>query len=242
VAGRVEGKVVLITGAARPMGRAYAVRLAEEGADIVAVDRAQADPGLTYGHRTIEDLAGTASLVESYGRRVLTHTADVRDQAALNAVVAEATETFGGIDVLVSNAGISSDSGSRASSARYLRRKPGARLVGRPAPAPHPSSPGARSGSTLVTHRLGGAGSHDPEAHAPPHRGEAGDPDGCQEAPRQGPEQAGEADEQGDGQDDDPVPERGGHRGGGAQDHRSGVCISSMGDEYHISSLSYKNL
>lgn len=107
MAGRVEGKVALITGAARGMGRAHAVRLAEEGADVVAVDRSRPDPGLTYGQRTPDELEETAALVAAYGRRVLARRADVRDQEALDAIVAEASDAFGGIDVLASNAGIS---------------------------------------------------------------------------------------------------------------------------------------
>lgn len=108
--GRVEGKVALVTGAARGMGRAHALRLAEEGADLVLVDLARSEPGLAYSQGTPDELAETAALVEAAGQRVLARAADVRDQAGLDAVVAEATELFGGIDVLVSNAGIASQS------------------------------------------------------------------------------------------------------------------------------------
>ncbi|WP_406070769.1 mycofactocin-coupled SDR family oxidoreductase [Micromonospora sp. NBC_01638] len=104
--GRVEGKTAFITGAARGMGRAHAVRLAQEGADIVAVDLARNEPDLDYRQGTPADLAETAALVEAAGRRIIARTADVRDQGALDAAVAEATEKFGGIDILVSNAGI----------------------------------------------------------------------------------------------------------------------------------------
>lgn len=103
---RLEGKVALITGAARGMGRTHAVRLAQEGADIVAVDLVRDEPGLQYGQGTPDDLAETVALVEGEGRKILARASDVRDQAALDAIVAEATETFGGIDILVSNAGI----------------------------------------------------------------------------------------------------------------------------------------
>ena len=105
---RVEGKVALVTGAARGMGRAHAVRLAQEGADLVLVDLAQSEPGLAYSQGTPDELTETAALVEGAGGRVLARTADVRDQVALDAVVADAADTFGGIDILVSNAGISS--------------------------------------------------------------------------------------------------------------------------------------
>ncbi len=106
--GRVAGKVALVTGAARGMGRAHAVRLAEEGADVVLVDLARPEPGLAYSQGTPDELAETAALVEAAGGTALARTADVRDQTALDAVVAEATGALGGIDILVSNAGISS--------------------------------------------------------------------------------------------------------------------------------------
>lgn len=105
---RLPGKVALITGAARGMGRAHAVRLAQEGADIIGIDIARDEPGLAYRQGTTSDLDETIALVEAEGRRGLARVADVRDQQALDAVVAEATETFGGIDILVSNAGIAS--------------------------------------------------------------------------------------------------------------------------------------
>lgn len=105
--GRVEGKVALITGAARGMGRAHCLRLAEEGADIVAVDLAAPVPSVPYDMATPEDLDETARLVEALGRNVLARRADVRDQAALDDVVAEATTTLGGIDIAVANAGVS---------------------------------------------------------------------------------------------------------------------------------------
>lgn len=105
---RVAGKVALVTGAARGMGRAHAVRLAEEGADLVLVDLARSEPGLAYSQGTPDELEETASLVEAAGGTALARTADVRDQSGLDAVVAEATERYGGVDILVSNAGISS--------------------------------------------------------------------------------------------------------------------------------------
>jgi SDR family mycofactocin-dependent oxidoreductase len=105
--GRVEGQVALITGAARGQGRAHAVRLAQEGADIVAIDLCRDQPELQYGQGTPEDLAETVALVEKEGRRIIARAGDVRDQAALDGIVAEALEQFGKIDILVSNAGIS---------------------------------------------------------------------------------------------------------------------------------------
>ena len=106
--GRVDGKVALITGAARGQGRAHAVRLAQEGAEIIAVDIcAQAD-SVPYPMATPEDLSTTVRLVEDLDRRILARQADVRDSAALADVVAEAIAEFGHIDILCANAGIAS--------------------------------------------------------------------------------------------------------------------------------------
>ena len=77
--GRVAGKRVLITGAARGMGRSHAVRLSEEGADLILVDICESRPELEYPLSTREDLAETARLAEKHGRRVITHVLDVRD-------------------------------------------------------------------------------------------------------------------------------------------------------------------
>jgi len=104
--GRVQGKVAFITGAARGQGRSHAVRLAAEGADIVAVDVCADLPTVPYDLGRDEDLAETAELVEKEGRACLTARADVRDLAALRAAVRAAMDRFGRLDVLVANAGI----------------------------------------------------------------------------------------------------------------------------------------
>jgi SDR family mycofactocin-dependent oxidoreductase len=106
--GRVEGKVAFITGAARGQGRAHAVRLAEEGADIIAVDLAPdtAMTSVAYAMATADDLTQTGKLVEGLGRKVLTSYADVRDQGALDAVAARGIEAFGHIDIVAANASI----------------------------------------------------------------------------------------------------------------------------------------
>jgi SDR family mycofactocin-dependent oxidoreductase len=106
--GRVEGKVAFISGAARGQGRSHAVRLAQEGADIVATDICGDIPSIPYAMGTQEELDETARLVEKEGRRVIARQADVRDQAALDAVVAEALNTFGHIDIVSANAGAAS--------------------------------------------------------------------------------------------------------------------------------------
>jgi SDR family mycofactocin-dependent oxidoreductase len=105
--GRVEGKVVAITGAARGQGRSHAVRLAEEGADIIAIDLCEDIDVVEYPMATYEDLEETARLVEKTGRRAFVKQADVRDPAALKAAIDEGVAELGRLDVVVANAGIS---------------------------------------------------------------------------------------------------------------------------------------
>lgn len=105
--GRVAGKVALITGAARGQGRAHAVRLAGEGADIVAIDIcAPASADVTYPPSTTEDLAETVRLVETHDRRAVSAVVDVRDLDALTSAVDDAVAELGGLDIVVANAGI----------------------------------------------------------------------------------------------------------------------------------------
>lgn len=106
--GRVDGKVALITGAARGQGRAHAIRLAEEGADIIAVDICSQIATVPYSMATAADMAETAAEVESLGRRVVAVEADVRDSAALTVAVERGLAEFGRLDIVVANAGISS--------------------------------------------------------------------------------------------------------------------------------------
>jgi SDR family mycofactocin-dependent oxidoreductase len=105
-AGRVEGKVAFITGAARGQGRSHAVRLAEEGADIIAVDVCADLENVPYPLGTAEDLAETVRQVEALGRRVIAGRADVRDYAALRAVADEGAAEFGRLDIVIANAGV----------------------------------------------------------------------------------------------------------------------------------------
>jgi SDR family mycofactocin-dependent oxidoreductase len=104
--GRVEGKVALVTGAARGQGRSHAVRLAQEGADIVALDICQDLKTVKYDGATDADLAETASMIEDLDRRVISRKADVRDLAAMESAVADAMSEFGRLDIVVANAGI----------------------------------------------------------------------------------------------------------------------------------------
>src|SRR3954471_14251828 len=108
MAGRLEGKVAFITGAARGQGRAHAVRLAAEGADIIALDICEKAQTTSYAGPTEEDLAETAALVEKEGRRAVARKADIRDFDAVSAVLEEGLAEFGRLDVVVANAGICS--------------------------------------------------------------------------------------------------------------------------------------
>jgi SDR family mycofactocin-dependent oxidoreductase len=104
--GRVAGKRVLVTGAARGMGRSHAVRLAEEGADLILVDICASLPEIEYPLATEEDLEETARLVEKEGSRAITHVVDVRDASALGAAVDDGVAQLGGLDASVANAGV----------------------------------------------------------------------------------------------------------------------------------------
>ena len=107
MAGRVEGKVAFITGAARGQGRSHAVRLAQEGADIIAVDICgPIDTVNMIPPATPEDLAETADLVKGFDRRIVTAEVDVRDYDAVKAAVDSGVEQLGGLDIIVANAGI----------------------------------------------------------------------------------------------------------------------------------------
>lgn len=108
MSGRVDGKVAFITGAARGQGRAIAVRLAEEGADIVAVDACTSFESTCYPGATVADLEETVALVEATGRKMVARKADVRDLAELTAAVDEGVRRFGRLDIVSANAGISS--------------------------------------------------------------------------------------------------------------------------------------
>lgn len=109
MSGRVAGKVAFVTGAARGQGRAYALRLAEEGADVVVVDVCGKVGGdVAYAPATPEDLEETVRLVEKTGRRVVSGIVDVRDLDALRGIVDDAVRQLGRLDVVVANAAICS--------------------------------------------------------------------------------------------------------------------------------------
>jgi (+)-trans-carveol dehydrogenase len=107
MAGRVEQKVAFITGAGRGQGRSHAVKLAAEGADIIAIDICHDVEG-ALPMATPDDLAETVKLVEAQDRRIIAAQADVRDLGALEAAVAAGVGEFGRLDIVVANAGIAS--------------------------------------------------------------------------------------------------------------------------------------
>jgi len=105
--GVLDGKVAFVTGAARGQGRSHARRLAEEGADIIALDACATPDWLSYPLASEADLAQTAKEVEALGRRVVARRADVRDLAAVRAVLDEGVAELGGrLDIVCANAGI----------------------------------------------------------------------------------------------------------------------------------------
>jgi SDR family mycofactocin-dependent oxidoreductase len=106
MAGRLEGKVAFITGAARGQGRSHAIRLAEEGADIIAIDLCDQMDSVAYPQGTAAELAETVALVEALDRRIVARKADVRERDQLRAAVAAGIAELGRLDVVVCNAGI----------------------------------------------------------------------------------------------------------------------------------------
>jgi (+)-trans-carveol dehydrogenase len=159
VSGRVAGKVAFITGAARGQGRSHAVRLAEEGADIIAIDLCGQISSLEYPLATPEDLAHTVNEVEALGRRIIATQVDVRDYAALQAAVAEGVAELGRLDIVSANAGITSVSPLSDLAEQVWQDLMDVNLTGvwhtTKAATPHLIA-GARGGSIVLTSSAGG--------------------------------------------------------------------------------------
>ena len=159
--GRVAGKVAFITGAARGQGRSHAVRLAQEGADIIAVDICgPIDTVDRIPPTTPEDLAETADLVKGFDRRIVTAEVDVRDYDALKAAVDSGVEQLGGLDIIVANAGIGNggntlDRTSEADWTAMIDINLGGVWKTVKAGVPHILS-GGRGGSIILTSSVGG--------------------------------------------------------------------------------------
>jgi (+)-trans-carveol dehydrogenase len=107
--GRVEGKVAFVTGAARGQGRSHAVRLAEEGADVIAIDVCAPLETVIYPHATQEDLDETVRQVEALGRRIVARQVDVRDAAALEQALRDGVAELGHLDIVLPNAGTAAE-------------------------------------------------------------------------------------------------------------------------------------
>jgi (+)-trans-carveol dehydrogenase len=159
--GRVEGKVAFITGAARGQGRSHAIRLAEEGADIIAVDLCGQIDSVPYPMATPEDLDQTVKAVEALDRRIIATQADVRDGAALRAAVDDGVAQLGRLDIVSANAGIASTAadGTTALSDRDWQDMIDVNLTGVwqtcKATVPHLLA-GGRGGSIILTSSAAG--------------------------------------------------------------------------------------
>jgi SDR family mycofactocin-dependent oxidoreductase len=103
---RLAGKVALITGAAQGQGRTHAVRFAEEGADLILLDRCEQDPLIGYPMGSAEGLAETARLVDAAGKRAFARAVDIRDAPSVTAAVADGVAELGRLDVVIANAGV----------------------------------------------------------------------------------------------------------------------------------------
>lgn len=157
MAGKLEGKVAFITGAARGQGRSHAVRLATEGADIIGIDVPKHIPGLPYEPATSDDLAETASQVRALGRRIVTAEADVRDFAALQAAADAGVAELGRLDIVLANAGIVAPAPTLEMSEEQWQTMIDINLTGvwktLKAAVPHVIA-GGRGGSVVITSSL----------------------------------------------------------------------------------------
>jgi SDR family mycofactocin-dependent oxidoreductase len=107
MAGRVEGKVAFVTGGARGQGRSHALKLASEGADVVLYDLCHDLPTVSYELASAQDLADTVAAIEGLGRKAVGIQGDVRDFSTLQSAVTQTVETYGKLDIVLANAGIS---------------------------------------------------------------------------------------------------------------------------------------
>jgi SDR family mycofactocin-dependent oxidoreductase len=155
--GRVEGKVAFITGAARGQGRSHAVRLAQEGADIIAVDVCKQVDTVPYPTATAEDLAETVRQVEALDRRIIATEADVRDLAALQLAVDDGVSRLGRLDIVLANAGISTPASTLEMDEETWSTMIDVNLTGQwktiKAAVPHIIA-GGRGGSVVITSSL----------------------------------------------------------------------------------------
>ncbi|GAA1627035.1 mycofactocin-coupled SDR family oxidoreductase [Leucobacter chromiireducens] len=155
--GRLNDQVAFITGAARGQGRAHAVRLAEEGADIIAVDISEPVETIAYDTARAEDMEETVRLVEARGRRILASEVDVRDLGALTAAADAGMAEFGRIDIVLANAGVLSMAPTLAMDERVWQTMIDINLTGvwktLRAAVPHIQA-GQRGGAVVITSSL----------------------------------------------------------------------------------------
>ena len=167
--GRMDGKVAFVTGAARGQGRSHAVRLAREGADIIAVDICRGFDASPADGATPEDLDVTAGMVKDAGGRIITAEVDVRDFEALRAAVDNGVEQMGRLDVIVANAGIGTTAGKLHKTDETLWQEMiDVNLSGvwksAKAGVPHLLS-GGRGGSIVLTSSVAGAKAYSHMGH-----------------------------------------------------------------------------
>jgi SDR family mycofactocin-dependent oxidoreductase len=166
--GRVEGKVAFITGAARGQGRSHAIRLAQEGADIIAVDLCADVDTVAYPMATAADMETTVKEVEALGRRIIAANADVRDFDSLKSAVDAGVAELGRLDIVSANAGILSNGQSHELSEDTWGQMIDINLSGvwRTAKAaiPHMIA-GGRGGSIVLTSSVAGLRSYNGVSH-----------------------------------------------------------------------------
>ena len=166
--GRLDGKVAFVTGAARGQGRSHAVRMAEEGADIIAVDVAKQLPTVEYEMANPDDLAETMRQVEALDRRIVAREADVRDYAALKSVLDEGVAELGRLDIVAANAGIFTQGRADELSEESWNEMIGVNLTGvwhtAKAAIPHLKA-GGNGGSIIITSSTAGLKGYENFAH-----------------------------------------------------------------------------
>jgi SDR family mycofactocin-dependent oxidoreductase len=166
--GLVEGKVAFITGAARGQGRSHAIRLAEEGADIIAIDACRQIETVPYPMPTFDDLQETVRQVRAVGRRIVASAADVRDATALSEIVDRGVAEFGRLDIVLANAGISSTAATLEMSEDTWSAMIDINLTGVwktiKVAVPHIVA-GGRGGSVVITSSLASHKAHEHTAH-----------------------------------------------------------------------------
>lgn len=157
--GRFVGKVAFVTGAGRGQGRSHAVRFAEEGADVIAIDICKSVDSVTYPMSTENDLAETRHLIEETGRRAVTAVVDVRDFDDLDSQLRTAVENLGGLDIVVANAGIASYAPGHLITEQAWQDMIGINLTGTwhtlKAAVPHLIERGAGSNAILISSAAG---------------------------------------------------------------------------------------